>query len=347
VSSHLTIQTPHGTLTLEEIYTMRNITLPLVACFIITGCFEANDALTDEGTGSSTDDPTVGTTNPSTTTSPAGTTGTGTGTATTDETSTTNGSTGTDGSTTENPPSFCGDGQIDEGEECDDGENNGPGQACLDDCQLNVCGDGDLGPGEACDDGPDNKLELGACAPDCSTTIEAKEITFSVGIDDGNLGQNPVATTDGLCDPGYKALFAYAGVRELEPLTDWPLHPYTAYVNAAEEIVWVTDATPALGVREGAQQALENPIHATGSTLRIITGLHTDWATRMTKTCNGWSSASSNVVAARGDHRSETEFLHAPNADRACDELSGEVCQNVGGSIVCTPYFTGVYCVEQ
>jgi hypothetical protein len=44
--------------------------------------------------------------------------------------------------TTGDPPpvGVCGDGAVDEGEECDDGANNGPGQACLADCTSNVCG---------------------------------------------------------------------------------------------------------------------------------------------------------------------------------------------------------------
>jgi cysteine-rich repeat protein len=40
-------------------------------------------------------------------------------------------------------------------EECDDGPNNGPGQAC-NALHGNVCGDGDQGPGEECDNGAMN-----------------------------------------------------------------------------------------------------------------------------------------------------------------------------------------------
>lgn len=65
-----------------------------------------------------------------------------------------------DTSTTDVPttgePAFCGDGNVDLGEACDDGLNNGPGQACTALCELAACGDGVLDSGEACDDGANN-----------------------------------------------------------------------------------------------------------------------------------------------------------------------------------------------
>lgn len=77
------------------------------------------------------------------------TTGIGPGEDTTD-TSTTNTNTG---------PSFdpvCGDGIVEDPEECDLGPLNGEGMYCTNLCTSNVCGDGYLGPGEACDDGNQN-----------------------------------------------------------------------------------------------------------------------------------------------------------------------------------------------
>lgn len=47
-------------------------------------------------------------------------------------------------------PGFCGDGEVQPGEECDKGlAGNG---ACTNECTLNVCGDGYVGQGESCDD---------------------------------------------------------------------------------------------------------------------------------------------------------------------------------------------------
>ncbi|MCA9693175.1 MAG: hypothetical protein R3A51_03090 [Nannocystaceae bacterium] len=82
-------------------------------------------------------------------------------------------------------PGVCGDGSIDEGEECDDGDN-GPGQACLEGCVANVCGDGDKGPGEGCDDGPANN-DSGVCKSDCTLNVCGDGHKGPAeGCDDGN-----------------------------------------------------------------------------------------------------------------------------------------------------------------
>ena len=71
------------------------------------------------------------------------------------------------GTTGEPIPAGCGNGKLDEGEHCDDGEGNGDDAPCTSACTLNVCGDGYVLAGkEVCDDGPDNgKYEH--CAADC------------------------------------------------------------------------------------------------------------------------------------------------------------------------------------
>lgn len=48
----------------------------------------------------------------------------------------------------------CGDGNVDPGEACDDGDTDSV--TCTDDCRLETCGNGQLDPGEACDLGPGN-----------------------------------------------------------------------------------------------------------------------------------------------------------------------------------------------
>ncbi|MFY0535322.1 DUF4215 domain-containing protein [Nannocystis pusilla] len=59
-------------------------------------------------------------------------------------------------STTSAPEPFCGDGQLDPGEQCDDG-NDDDADACRSDCQPATCGDGVVQRGvEECDDGPNN-----------------------------------------------------------------------------------------------------------------------------------------------------------------------------------------------
>ncbi len=59
----------------------------------------------------------------------------------------------------------CGNGRLDPGEVCDDG-NNRSGDGCPADC-MEPCGDGVLDPGEACDDG--NNLDGDGCSADCKS----------------------------------------------------------------------------------------------------------------------------------------------------------------------------------
>lgn len=59
----------------------------------------------------------------------------------------------------------CGNGRIDPGEACDDG-NNRSGDGCPADCSP-PCGDGVRDPGEACDDG--NTIDGDGCSADCTS----------------------------------------------------------------------------------------------------------------------------------------------------------------------------------
>jgi cysteine-rich repeat protein len=71
---------------------------------------------------------------------------------------------------------FCGDAVIDMGEECDNGNNNGDGFACLSNCVINVCGDSFDGPGEECDDG--NLVNGDGCTAACNIEDEPPEVIF-------------------------------------------------------------------------------------------------------------------------------------------------------------------------
>ncbi len=65
-------------------------------------------------------------------------------------------------------PAECGDGEIDAvfGEECDDGDNDGSYGSCTDTCQHALrCGDGERQEGEQCDDG--NLLNGDGCSLMC------------------------------------------------------------------------------------------------------------------------------------------------------------------------------------
>jgi cysteine-rich repeat protein len=62
-------------------------------------------------------------------------------------------------------PPECGNGRLEAGEQCDDG-NLTPGDGCSADCVRDpYCGDGALGAGEAGDDG--NNLSGDGCRGDC------------------------------------------------------------------------------------------------------------------------------------------------------------------------------------
>ncbi|MHC5112045.1 MAG: DUF4215 domain-containing protein, partial [Planctomycetota bacterium] len=63
---------------------------------------------------------------------------------------------------------ICGDGILDEGEECDDG-NNDDGDGCQGNCKNPFCGDGIVDEGEECDDG--NNDDGDGCQGNCKNPI--------------------------------------------------------------------------------------------------------------------------------------------------------------------------------
>ncbi|MGB0589739.1 MAG: lamin tail domain-containing protein [Myxococcota bacterium] len=83
----------------------------------------------------------------------------------------------------------CGNGYIEPGEACDDGEENGfePG-FCRPDCTPPLCGDGIVDPGEGCDDGN-------------LTTGDGCEVTCLVTDPDAVCGDNEVTGLE-FCDDG-------------------------------------------------------------------------------------------------------------------------------------------------
>ncbi len=84
---------------------------------------------------------------------------------------------------------LCGNGQVDVGEACDDG-NQVSGDGCRGDCgKIEICGDGHLDQGEACDDGNHN------AADGCDMCVKtAWNATTAVGTE-------IVATQIALADP--------------------------------------------------------------------------------------------------------------------------------------------------
>ncbi|MCA9686508.1 MAG: DUF4215 domain-containing protein, partial [Myxococcales bacterium] len=90
-------------------------------------------------------------------------------------------------SDTDTGGSVCGDGTIDEGEECDNGPDNGDDQACTASCKHAICGDGlVLADIEECDSG----VESADCDEDCTFPTCGDGIVNELAgetCDDGNL----------------------------------------------------------------------------------------------------------------------------------------------------------------
>ncbi|MEZ4383731.1 MAG: hypothetical protein R3A79_20535 [Nannocystaceae bacterium] len=87
----------------------------------------------------------------------------------TSATTSTSTTTTTTGESTGEAPG-CGDGIVQAGEACDDGDANADDAACTADCTVNVCGDGKVGPGESCDAPGDP-----ACTDDCRAVLFADD----------------------------------------------------------------------------------------------------------------------------------------------------------------------------
>ncbi|MEM9461308.1 MAG: DUF4215 domain-containing protein [Myxococcota bacterium] len=101
--------------------------------------------------------------------------------------------------------SLCGNGLLDQGEECDDA-NTQEGDECTPACRVPVCGDGFVAPGEQCDDGNTNDAD--ECKADCSLPAVCGNGTVEIGeeCDDGNTAQNDTCTPVCLlpvCGDGY------------------------------------------------------------------------------------------------------------------------------------------------
>ena len=95
---------------------------------------------------------------------------------------------------------FCGDGNLDEGEECDDG-NNEDGDGCSATCTIEECGNGIKDPGEECDDGNDDNFD--ECRNDC-TLPDCGDGIIDEGeeCDDGELNGE-------VCEPPYNGSCTY------------------------------------------------------------------------------------------------------------------------------------------
>ncbi len=99
---------------------------------------------------------------------------------------------------------LCGDEYVAPGEECDAGPGNGQGGECTEKCKITSCGDGYKGGAEACDLGPENGTDTGneICSHDC-TTVVTKKLSICVSAPSGGKlwdGMTAgIAGADGIC----------------------------------------------------------------------------------------------------------------------------------------------------
>ena len=120
----------------------------------------------------------------------------------------------TDSGVTTNPPPVCGDGSVDPGEQCDDGNQVG-GDGCENDCTKTPppgCGDGVVDAGEDCDDG--NQVQGDGCENNCTPTPTPMcgdgKVDPAEQCDDGNQDDTdaclnscrPAACGDGVVQAG-------------------------------------------------------------------------------------------------------------------------------------------------
>ncbi|MBZ9571930.1 DUF11 domain-containing protein [Patescibacteria group bacterium] len=115
---------------------------------------------------------------------------------------------------------YCGDGNVDESEECDDGANNGleclpeygsTCNYCSTDCQTvelqgPYCGDGNLDDGEECDDG--NNEDGDDCSANCLTE-EVSEPICGDGVIEGDEECDEGENNGTECTPEYGSTCNY------------------------------------------------------------------------------------------------------------------------------------------
>jgi len=131
------------------------------------------------------------------------------------------------------PAPTCGNGAIDPGEACDDG-NKLDGDGCSALCQKEVpltCGDGKVDPGEACDDG--NKVDGDGCQNDCTKTppkevvcqtLTAGPCTVTTG-DDGRVLVGSVLAPDAIYRGGQVVVSATGSILQVGCKADCDADP--------------------------------------------------------------------------------------------------------------------------
>lgn len=99
----------------------------------------------------------------------------------------------------------CGNGEIEFGEDCDDGNDNGPQSPCTEQCTVNQCGNGTVDEGEECDDGEANQ-DTNPCTGECKVNVcgDGNRLEGTEDCDPGGETANCDADcTEAFCGDGY------------------------------------------------------------------------------------------------------------------------------------------------
>lgn len=129
--------------------------------------------------------------------------------------------------------SLCGNGTLEPGEECDDG-NTASLDGCSGECVTERCGNGELEPatGEECDDG--NRLAGDGCSPWCKVeTCGDGVVAYDTGEECDDAG---FLSHDG-CSSGCTAELPYWKLWQ-PPLAGEVQHPNLAYDESRHVTVW-------------------------------------------------------------------------------------------------------------
>lgn len=114
-----------------------------------------------------------------------------------DSTSSTS-STATTSTSTTSIATFCGDGTVDAGEDCDLGADNRDNGACTLDCKAAVCGDGKTWAGvEQCDLADANGNDYAGCSPLCQKNAHCGDLVVDTPFEQCDAGP---ANGSGLSD---------------------------------------------------------------------------------------------------------------------------------------------------
>jgi hypothetical protein len=235
--------------------------------------------------GSTGEPPATTTATPSTSTTDGPEPVTGTDPATTDPGDSTSTSTGVDPNDTSGlDPSTgdvvpeCGNGLVEDGEQCDEALNEPMPEKCSPDCQA-LIGKKRIFAFNAMFKGNFMNLDVADAACTEAASDLGLDGTFKALISDGDQRIGSVASYDGKASP------------------DWPLHPYTAYFNTDNELVWITLKRPLLGVGfENQGLPLPHAIQPDAN-YPVWTGLQADWISG--PNCGAWTGEAQNAIAGK------------------------------------------------